>query len=935
MSLNRATNSSHLLDSKKRKTNYRSMDDGIDYDIDYDIDDDTVAIDAYLSADPAIMPNHKIRSAVAGARLVADVVLPLAFWGLLLRDINEFRAHPENRYGNTILKILSGLSSNTQTYTSLFNINLMQSPLWQPALALPLAMILMGGANYLLQKNLHYVDDNESLSYGVLYDLFAPLWPRSEFSRYLREMNEAFLQNENILDEDDEAEQLALMHFIGDYKRRTGLAKFYSSKVIANFFSTSAQSREERISELKNIGIHKDLSRFQVWKAGLSDRKLDNIFYLRHFFRHYPQILMIITGIKGAVEMIKDLAVKSQCQSRGGLYRYSNQFDLNTCVTCDWDILPDANSQEACVNSAIQYAESPYQTYTRLQTLHPGQEISVLDFSNQDMSQWSDAEFSQVFTELERIITTPLNRLDFSRSSQNIGSLSPGMMQRLGDFLQRMPGVTLDLSNQALGDTVTLEMLDRLDSAFINRLELFGNNLGDVFFQAVTEKIIAGKLTLNQLGFGYNQLVDANLAELSSFTNQPNSTLTQIDLLGNPISSNRLTEFLSEIKASSTLSILDISHINLDYEVVEALSQSVSIAPSLKDLRLENTGLSADVVPVLNRLMSKVVRLDVGNNDLADADIHLLFSHAASGVLEDINISNNPIDRMAVALQYLPDTVLKLNMSSNVVEESDFRAVISYLSHSNVVDISLASIPTNSAILKEFADRFCNRSVPLLSLDISDAGVTSKGAEFIFSIPSLHRINLARNLLNDIATPWLTPALINHHNLTDLDVSFNKFNSTSINSLSHAFPNQLKLFKMDGIGSEESAISLFKSIVRPTPHIAELSYPEISRDEARALYYDFPSTGLQELSLRNFNNTPAMQRAYLRTKPATNLQTHGIFLPNADRQRQLSIPTSATYLVLASGYGIAIGLFLILLLAHKIYTCISDEKMKNKQRRNR
>lgn len=863
------------------------------------------------------------RHFVSGACLVADIIFPIAFWGLLIRDTNEFCLHPENRYGNSLIKIWLGIANNEQAYASQMNINLARSPLWQPALAVPLAMALIGGANYLLHQGAQY-DDGQPLMHGYLHDLLAPLNPRSAFSCYLASLEEVYLTQGEILSEAD------LAYFLTDLKYRTGLARHYSSAFIAKYISLHAESEQQKFDDLLEVESKVgSLGRYTVWAQGLSTSRADNLFNVKYFFQYYPSLVMLIIGIKSCIDTAKERTRRHECAAAGHTYQYSNVFKLNDCVVCDWEILPLAKSAESCINSAIQYASTPAIIYDRLKSLHPDQSVTFIDLSNQDIGAWSETELHLVLSELERLAKHPLQTIDFSLSSQMSELPSMAMMQRLGKFLQRMDVSQVDLSGRLMGDESLHTVLQAFHNKTIPTFILSNNDIGAVGLTSLTDSLLTSHLQVTNLHLDNNPLQDANLTGLASYASQANSTLAQLNLSYTQLPNTALSSFFDQINADSGMEGLALAGLELDANSLRALSRLVLRVEELDGVNIANSNLGKLGIDSLISMMPRLEKINLSENNLSEYQVYQLLSNAAR--LIAVDISDNQIQSLGLALKNMPLTIEKINFSFNPVDGSDFIEAVIALRESNVTDIRMSGIPYQSAMIMDFVQGLSNKTIALNRLDISNAGLMSNDVDLILSLPHLQALNISGNALNDSAISALSSI---NRDLFSLDISDNSFSQVGSGHFLSALPStQVQSLAMNNIRvNDVSVVNLFRSTIAVTPHIQSLADKQLGRDELRALYDDCRNTTLNELSLAGAELTPGLERAYLRTFPASRMRSRGLFLPRDASEKPFSIPTHASVLVIASGLGIAIALFLVLLLAHRIGSYITNKRTENKLR---
>ncbi|MHB1220754.1 MAG: leucine-rich repeat domain-containing protein [Gammaproteobacteria bacterium] len=860
-----------------------------------------------------------------GARTFVDSVFPAAFWGLLMRDISEYVQHPTNRYGNTWWKIILGLSNNQQTYTSLLTTNLSQHPDWLPAIALPIALAVFGIGNYILRPSKQFFGDiQKKLPNGWLNDVFSPLFPKSNFNKYVLSLRNEMIEHDDHLNEDDE-----IIDFINNcIHNHNALVKFYALGFLADY----AKLKPERAERLGVNGILTDaggINSYHAWQANLNNSRSSNIFYLRHFFSKYPQLVMMVMTVRSIIDTAQYFSEKHHCEQSENLYRYSNLLSVNECVTCDWDVLPDAKTKTACINSAF-VETTPSQIYKRLRTLHPGDAVTTLDFSKQDWSKWTDQEFDHALTDLERILSNGVKKLDFSRADMSKPALSASKIQRLGQFIKTINITELDISNQNLSDNANHAIVDGLSQS-TEILRLNNNELEDVFVERLAQRIESGHLHIKKLFLTGNSISNDGLAHLAELTNK-NTTLTSIDVSKNAYTSQGIVLFSDQIQSDNSLESICISGVSLAPKAIKHLCQAVERS-SIKALTMSDAGLKDDSAFSLEECMGQLEHLDVSGNKLTEKGVNGLLKSAANGNLTEFNFGRNLVNSINSALTYIPNSLLRVCLSANEVLETDFSQAFLSLARSQITEVQMANLDLTDGDIQSLGNCFHNRTKPLHVLNVGSNQLTSVSMPDLFSIPGLREVGLSGMNLNSAIRP-IFEALKSNHQIVSLDISQSRLNSTSIGFIELSLPNTgLKQLNLNNIEMRaDDAVGLFGTLIHPTPHISKLGRQSIGVDESRALYHARPRTSLQLLSLINTTDSADAYLARLRVKPATNIHAPGFF-KSPSSQYDLNAQSSL-FLIGLTTMGVTLGLFMLIVLIHKIATTVIDYRERKRQQEN-
>ncbi|KAK1742764.1 leucine-rich repeat protein [Skeletonema marinoi] len=269
---------------------------------------------------------------------------------------------------------------------------------------------------------------------------------------------------------------------------------------------------------------------------------------------------------------------------------------------------------------------------------------------------------------------------------------------------------------------------------------------------------------------------------------EQNRNLTALQLSNCFLSAADLTSLTKFVEGNETLSLLNISHTNIQSEsTVKALAKALKKHPALRSVNLTycNFAGGSKMMDKILAACKKCESLEIGHGDFDSENVaavakflakkHSLTSFSLVGAAVD----NDNKKLLSEALMQ-NKTIEKLCLHSNQLQlpavirgTKEAMKALSRLTH---LDLSFNKLSISGA--KSMAKFLAGEDSKLISLVMMKNNLTSKGANVLLSSvkknTTLQHLDLSRNWITNKSVPAVIDLLKNNSTLVTLDLSGNK-----------------------------------------------------------------------------------------------------------------------------------------------------------------
>ncbi|XP_062387533.1 NACHT, LRR and PYD domains-containing protein 3-like [Sardina pilchardus] len=381
----------------------------------------------------------------------------------------------------------------------------------------------------------------------------------------------------------------------------------------------------------------------------------------------------------------------------------------------------------------------------------------------------------------------------------------------------------LDLSNNDLGDSVVHLLFKELFNTHckLETLRLAGCKLTDESCDIVASVLQSPNNDLRQspysaqlLDLSNNDLGDSGVLLLSKGLSS-----THFNLLADCKLTDESCDIVASVLQSpnNDLRQLDLSHNELRDSGVQLLSKGLSSPHCrLQTLRLSECTLSkkcSEIVATVLQSPNSLIKLDLSHNDLEDSGFQLLSNGLSSSHcklqtlrLSECTLSKKCSEIVATVLQS-PNSLIKLDLSHNDLEDSGFQLLSNGLSssHCKLQTLRLAKCKLSEKSFENVATALQSPN-SLIELDLNHNDLGDSGVQLLSKGLSSHHcrlqtVRLSDCLISDEGCICLASALTsNPSHLIELDLSYNHPGESGLKLLSARLEDphcKLEILKTD------------------------------------------------------------------------------------------------------------------------------------------
>ena len=330
-----------------------------------------------------------------------------------------------------------------------------------------------------------------------------------------------------------------------------------------------------------------------------------------------------------------------------------------------------------------------------------------------------------------------------------------------------------------------------------------------------------------------------------------NSTVTEMNLLGNGIGDSGAAALAKAVEINSTLTQLYLSRNRIGHSGAAALAKAVEINSTLTELDLFGNEIGDSGAAALAKALeinSTLTELDLFGNEIGDSGAAALAKAVEiNSTLTELNLFGNEIgDSGAAALAKaveINSTLTQLYLSGNGIGESGAAA----LAKAVEINSTLTQLYLSGNGIGESGAAALAKAVEINStltqLYLSGNGIGESGAAALAKAveinSTLTHLDLSQNRIGDSGAAALAKAVEINSTLTELDLSENGIGDSGAAALAKAVEINLTLTHLDlsenGIG-DSGAAALAKAVeINSTLTHLNLSENRIGDSGAAAL----------------------------------------------------------------------------------------------------
>ncbi len=598
---------------------------------------------------------------------------------------------------------------------------------------------------------------------------------------------------------------------------------------------------------------------------------------------------------------------KNNCKT---IYRQIAYIADYICSICgNWDDLDvyykDINSSQGCLTTLMRQSRDASFILSRLKQLKSTADFSILDFTHQEWTNWSDEDFSQILKKISGM-TQQLELLDLSRIPGNTATISNGKTNAIVNFIHAVKIKILKLDNLIFDREQALSLSNGFSDTNIMVLHAINTTVAHEGSSALRTSVpLANFITLN---LENNEVVDQDIPMIMS--GLINSSVTNLILSKNKATENGFKIIFDNINKTQIDSI-GLSGSSLSRNALDKLGDVISQNPT-KSLKLASCDLSGQGMINFARKLanSLLLEFDLSNHRLDSSVFSYVLNrmpyHIDTLELNDIAWDNECISILSEILQKL--SIRKLSLRNSDFSSDQLLDVMKAVSQSSIseLDISVGEIDDDCA--HEIAIIYSNNNHNLTRINVSFNKLSDHASSELYLAiikPFVREMNFSGNALSSEFSGTLSNNLMN---LETVDISGSFVNSNQFlqiataakdSALSHMSANSIQL-------DDDGAIKFGCKLITADQCLSYLGNENLSKDERRALSRSKSDMKFIFLSLQdNAQMTDAGRRALHRAAQQASTSNGNFLLDQPTAVVNVGTVTANTQLrilsILSSG----------------------------------
>jgi len=674
-----------------------------------------------------------------------------------------------------------------------------------------------------------------------------------------------------------------------DIRRATRILALQALKLFSHYYLPQVEIQalciphidREKYHVSKDVFFLRPLPRFifvnhALWTLNQSRlKKLLPLFLVATALYLYAELRYWSTQVLKSMAIGEFIDAIQSCHKAGKIFQYIDDIGNYACMVCpDWEFvrLDKRYSAQGCLDGLLRSSLSPEEILTNLARLLKHSGLNAIDFSQQDLSAWTEQEWDLFLNQFLQIPLQTLALFNLSNSASNNAQVSLAKIQSLMNFLRRVTVQKLDLMNQALGAAFT-QLMPSLFNNVTEYLDLTGIRLTENETTAIAGNIGTALrwliLTNNQIGDNGVLLLSAAMA---------NSSLTHIVMNNIVLGDVGLQALaIAFVNTARNMTILAANNF-FTYLSMDAIGRTFGWAVSA--ISLANSGLEESAVIILSPYLGNLQSADLSDNSITDTAMAVLAPAIQNStsllrlVLRNTGLSGFSLSLLTASF---PIVLRILDLSGNQNVGGQLVALVMNLPPA-LQSLILADIEMGDVAATSLVERLLNTSHPLRELDVSGNSLTiTSGLQIIQLLihGTLMVLNLSRNMLAGIGQSLA--AVLPHSHATSLDLRETSITDDDLEAIAPALAaSPLENFAVGGESNSnnEGLVTLAENIVTRLPDPASLADETMSIDDARALQRAQSNTYLRRLVVDQSQMSDSSRRALVRASERSNMSLY-------------------------------------------------------------
>lgn len=656
---------------------------------------------------------------------------------------------------------------------------------------------------------------------------------------------------------------------------------------------------------------------------------LASMFWLFNIYLYFADARIVQIIVNKIVIAVNQFHARNHCERQQKIYRYIEEFGNYVCAVCpDWTFVYANNTFDAqsCIDGLLSVARAPDFLLNRFQELQRRAQpyFNRVDFSNQNTTDWTRPEWQAILNQISATVSN-LQLFNLSTPTINPNYVSDGRIQDLAQFLNQVEVEALDLHNQQIGPTLTMNVTQPVNLRATTYLDLSATGIDDEAFIAVSANVSP---TLKTYKVANNLISDFGLQQ--SVPALFNCSIRIFDISYNQISSQGLFALTPLYTGGGGLEVVYLSGMDYSLDDLTPFWQSTTQDDSsLQAVDFTNTNVGDQHIisftPYLND--TSITNANFQNNQITNTGFVEFVYNAQNTSFQAIVFSGNIIDDdgfLGVS-PYLSQTQLQfMGLSRLSFTNEGLAQLMPAVANSSIKAITLAGNFLNTESVEIITNATQTNPGCLDSIDLSSNQIMNIDGEAVAE-SKFKKLVLDNNPLTDDALESLAKNLP-ESSIASLSLNNVGLDDASASALADALPSclvsDLDISNNPQVG--DAMIAIANKLIQPITNQKDLTHKTISIDLTRSLAKKGkPYSKLQFFKAPNTGVTSPGAHILCRVLQPAQIQFNNVqLLPNSGvvgssinfQNCRLATPTS---IFIANGATVmakdfALGLFVLL-----------------------
>lgn len=832
---------------------------------------------------------NAINNFLDGMALGRYTLWPTVLAGALLNDLIFYYTRPQYRYGNTIGKILGGVSVTERTFSTYFGSYLAgELNYWLAPILLISAPVITGAISSGIYQHIANLPENSNVnaSSEVARAEFAVLWSGNitshERLRYVKQLVKQANQPVSLMTQISALRALA--QIINAFKSNKIRHRYGNSTDIDSILNTAINGLNNTMQSQPIINVYRDYLRWSVGELQATNRAELKRYLGLQILMFWPSVLYSWYSSARFWELLAQKIyggfsyyfAERTCNQQQMIYAYVDAIADYACGICpDWSFVNYDNmfSAQGCLDDllAITRPLTMIQNGAARLVKHSG--IEDINLSQQNWTDWNQDEWQTLLDLFEGGKIDRLRLFNFSQPQLVQPWIHDQRVAMLSDFLLALPTEILDLKNQPLEYKHWQQLLPGLNQTHTHKLDVDGIKLGDSGFVDLAQQ--NPQMAIRDL-----QASNAQIGNYGAVTyaEHLNNETTHLDLSHNPIGVSGVITIMQNLGNVETLNLSGVDLSAIDMNEFGAYLQHSQVS----ELNLADCSLSDDLLSGLMPYLQKIKNLNIAGNAITVDGIAVLM---AGNQLAELNVSRNDLGDEGVAviaenLSQLP--LQRLIMEDVNVQLSGFAVLVKALPNSQILYFNAAKHALGDAGAAALADVLSKETCVLEGFYLGANQITGEGGKVLMLSlldSNVTHVELPENRLTD-ETAFATAEIIHQgHPLKHINYDDNDIGPEGAIAMIEVIPgSSVTYFYLNNNPLNDTVgVKLAQSLVSPIPNQDDIATTEWGHDDTRYLWkMGRPATQLEKIGLANCNLDKNSKRALQRILPLTDISWENV-----------------------------------------------------------